>query len=191
MSSHHFVREGQEPALLIFDPPGLSSVEPLLEWAPLIVVTKPALEMVLSWGIKIDAVVGKNVDQLKTVLAHQTPVRLIEAEKDDLSTSLKFLIGLRQFNVCISCHKPEALIPLINNFHSQMEISILSASTKWSYIRSKKYSKWLVKNVQLNLFGSEAFEVNGKPITDNSILTPDDGQFEISAIGPFWVSEPL
>jgi hypothetical protein len=191
MSSHHFVREGQEPALLIFDPSGLSSVEPLLEWAPLVVVAERALDVALSWGIKIDAVVGKDVNQLKTVLAHQTPVRLIEDKKGFISSSLEFLMELQQFNVCISCVDAETLIPSINKFHSRMDISLLTPNARWSYIRSKKYSKWLVKNAHLRLLGSEAFFLNGKPMSGNSISTQEEGTFEISASDPFWVVEPL
>ena len=43
MSSHHFVKEGQEPALLIMDALSLALIEPLLEWAPQVIVCENAL----------------------------------------------------------------------------------------------------------------------------------------------------
>jgi hypothetical protein len=187
MSSHHFVKEGQEPALLIFEPIGLNEIEPLLEWAPLVVVAEPALEHVLTWGIKIDAVVGKNVNTLKMVLAHQTPVRLIEAKQNYLTTSIEFLIDAKQFNVCVSCHQPESLIPLLADFHSQMEISLLTFNEKWSYIRSRKYSKWLMKNASLKIFAGELLLLNGRPLSGNLISASEEGKIELSAESPFWV----
>jgi hypothetical protein len=189
MSSHHFVKEGQEPALLIFDPIGLNEIEPLLEWAPLVVVAEAALELVLTWGIKIDAVVGKNVNTLKMVLAHQTPVRLIEVKQDYLTTSLEFLIDAKQFTVCVSCCQPESLISLLEDFHSRMEISLLTFNEKWVYIRSKKYSKWLMKNTSLKIFAAELLLVNGQPLSGNLISVNEDGKVELSANSPFWVVE--
>jgi hypothetical protein len=191
MSSHHFVKEGQEPALLIFDPIGLNEIEPLLEWAPLVVVAAPALERVLTWGIKIDAVVDKNVNTLKMVLAHQTPVRLIEMKQDYLTTSLEFLIEVKQFNVCVSCRQPESLIPLLADFHSRMEISLLSFNEKWSFIRSKKYSKWLMKNASLKIFAVRPVLLNGQPLSGNMISVNEDGKVELSADTPFWVVETV
>ena len=56
MSSHHFVKEGQEPALFILDNIPFQYAESLLEWVPLVMVADRALENVLHWGIKIDVV---------------------------------------------------------------------------------------------------------------------------------------
>ena len=60
MSSHHFVREGQEPALIIAngaacDPERMGQ---LLEWNPFVLVLDGALHRVLELGIRIDAVLG-------------------------------------------------------------------------------------------------------------------------------------
>jgi thiamine pyrophosphokinase len=58
MSSHHIVRENQEPALVIFDAHAIpfEKVQELLEWMPTIVVLHTQVEIVLSWGIKMDVV---------------------------------------------------------------------------------------------------------------------------------------
>ena len=56
MSSHHFVKEDQEPALIIADASAVSfeKIQELLEWSPTVIVMESSLEMVLSWGIKMD-----------------------------------------------------------------------------------------------------------------------------------------
>ena len=56
MSSHHIVRDEQEPALLIDDASVIhfEFVELLLEWSPRVMVTSNAIDEVLNWGVKID-----------------------------------------------------------------------------------------------------------------------------------------
>jgi len=59
MSSHHFVKEQQEPALLILDTSvSYETMSPLLEWSPTVLVTELAIDAVLSWGIKVDVILA-------------------------------------------------------------------------------------------------------------------------------------
>ncbi len=60
MSSHHIVRDDQEPALIIANG---ASCQPellgqLLEWSPLVVVLDSAIERVMHLDIKIDVLLG-------------------------------------------------------------------------------------------------------------------------------------
>ena len=61
MSSHHFVKEQQEPALLVLDTSGISfeQIAPLLEWVPTILVAKDEVPVVISWGVKIDLILAE------------------------------------------------------------------------------------------------------------------------------------
>ena len=60
MSSHHIVRDDQEPALIIAN--GLACntelLGQLLEWSPLVIVLDAAIERVLDLGIKVDVLLG-------------------------------------------------------------------------------------------------------------------------------------
>ena len=60
MSSHHFVKEGQEPALIIANGESCSYtlLTSLLEWCPYIVVLDGAYKRVEALQIKPDAIVG-------------------------------------------------------------------------------------------------------------------------------------
>jgi thiamine pyrophosphokinase len=60
MSSHHIVRDDQEPALIIAngascDPELLGQ---LLEWSPLVIVLDSAMERVMKLDIKVDVLLG-------------------------------------------------------------------------------------------------------------------------------------
>ena len=60
MSSHHIVREKQEPALIIANGEACSFdlLGQLLEWSPFVVVLDQAIHRVIELGIKIDVLLG-------------------------------------------------------------------------------------------------------------------------------------
>lgn len=99
MSSHHFVREGQEPALIIANGSSCSDqlLFELLEWSPFVLVLDGALERVLSKGIKFDAVLGDfdSSDELHNSLDYMEPLELLhrpDQHKTDLEKGLDYLI---------------------------------------------------------------------------------------------------
>jgi thiamine pyrophosphokinase len=100
MSSHHIVKEKQEPALIIANGEACTDelLGQLLEWSPFIMVLDGALERVLHRQIKIDVLFGDfdrmdtNLEELKT---SQFPIEIIHApnqEKTDLEKAIEFLI---------------------------------------------------------------------------------------------------
>src|SRR5688572_22200165 len=94
MSSHHFVIEGQEPALFILDGLPFEHVASLLEWSPLVIVADHAIDEVLSWGIKIDVVLQHHytLEALEEMLVDQAPVQIISCGTlSPLETGLDFL----------------------------------------------------------------------------------------------------
>src|ERR1700760_4010942 len=98
MSSHHFVKEGQEPALLIVEPLSFEFIGSLLEWAPYVIAMDTVVEDVLSWGIKIDAVVTKDdgdSDFLTSKLSTHGPVDIIKyrSSESSLRVAIDFLIS--------------------------------------------------------------------------------------------------
>ena len=99
MSSHHIVREKQEPALIIANGEACSPelLGQLLEWSPFIVVLDHAIYRVLDLGIKIDVWMG-DFDQphdVEMIRSHQHPLEIIntpDQEKTDLNKAIEFLI---------------------------------------------------------------------------------------------------
>ena len=60
MSSHHFVKEGQEPALIIANGASCSYelLTAIMEWCPFVVVLDGAYQRIQKLGIKPDVVLG-------------------------------------------------------------------------------------------------------------------------------------
>jgi thiamine pyrophosphokinase len=100
MSSHHIVREKQEPALLIANGEACSSelLGQLLEWSPFIVVLDGAVKRVMELGIKFDVVLGdfdQNEIPVDQIRQDQFPVEVIHSpdqEKTDFEKGIEFLI---------------------------------------------------------------------------------------------------
>lgn len=62
MSSHHVVREKQEPALLVLSLDDFPDelLGQLLEWSPTVICTQQTAEALVAYGIKIDWIIGPN-----------------------------------------------------------------------------------------------------------------------------------
>ncbi len=90
MSSHHIVREKQEPALLVL---GLNSFPAelfgqLLEWSPTVIVTEQTAEKVNAFGIKIDWIIADEVHE-----ALQSDIKLMSPGADEpAEAALKYLV---------------------------------------------------------------------------------------------------
>ena len=90
MSSHHIVREKQEPALLVLGLDSFSTelLGQLLEWSPTVIATPHTAEMLDNYGIKIDWVVADSWDA-----SIQSDIKQMPPGNDSpTETSLKYLV---------------------------------------------------------------------------------------------------
>src|SRR5690606_37855454 len=126
MSSHTFVREGQEPALFLLEAAEFSVVEPLLEWAPLVVVSETAVERVLIWGIKIDVVLQEKRDQsdLEDLLQIQYPLTITPARNGIVNSGLNFIRESGHAAVNIVGVPTDGLLQSIEDARAQLQINI-------------------------------------------------------------------
>jgi len=90
MSSHHIVREKQEPALLVLGLDNFSDelLGQLLEWSPTVITTPQTAEKLAAHGIKIDWIIGDKFDE-----ELQPDVKRIPAENRTLTRdAIAFLV---------------------------------------------------------------------------------------------------
>ncbi len=99
MSSHHIVREKQEPALIIANGEACSEelLGQLLEWSPFVVVLDDAIYRVLDRGIKVDAWLGDfdHGFDFEAIRERQYPLEIVptpDQDKTDLEKAIEFLI---------------------------------------------------------------------------------------------------
>lgn len=96
MSSHHFVKEGQEPLLFVMavQENSRKMLDQLLSWSPKLVVAEKAISELEQWSIKMDEVhVNKDhADSWGDSLSYQWPINVVGMVTDHFELSLDKLI---------------------------------------------------------------------------------------------------
>lgn len=163
MSSHHIVRDDQEPALIIANG---ASCQPellgqLLEWSPLVVVLDSAMERVMELDIKVDVLIGdfdRNFDPEK-YQEEQFPIEIIhtpDQNKTDLEKAFDYLIArnIPAVNVVWATGKRAdhtiTNITTISKYRNVLKIVLLDDHSK-IYLLPKKFEKWYTANTPISL----------------------------------------
>jgi len=99
MSSHHIVRDKQEPALIVANGAACSEelLGQLLEWSPFVLALDGAIDRLVLQGIKVDAVLGDfdSTDRLEQHILNQQPLLVLhrpDQEKTDLEKGIDYLL---------------------------------------------------------------------------------------------------
>lgn len=195
MSSHHFVKEGQEPAVIIEDATDFALFADLLEWSPIVVVLEDAAENFLMLGIKADVVVSApdRMGLNKSRFSHQVPVSIVSngPAGDPLHTALHYLIARRQTSSVIVTGEERNLFDTISPFSDRIDITILTPTLKWSFIRTGRYAKWLPAASALMVRGGSDILHAGNALKDGVVQIPVAGITILESAAPFWVGESL
>jgi thiamine pyrophosphokinase len=167
MSSHHIVREKQEPALLFANGESCSEniIHQLLEWSPFVLVLDGAIERVLKLGIKVDLLSGdfdSNTIDLENLKKVQFPIEVIHTPDQnltDLEKGIEILIerGFPAVNILwangkradhfisnlasIVKYQKDIKIRLIDDYGIVYPLNPLPA----------KFSKWFTQQANLSL----------------------------------------
>ncbi len=99
MSSHHVVRDKQEPALIIANGAACSNelLGQLLEWNPFIMVLDKAIYKILERGIKVDVLLGDfdaGID-IEEIRREQYPIEIVytpNQNQTDLEKGIEYLV---------------------------------------------------------------------------------------------------
>lgn len=195
MSSHHFVKEGQEPALFIVDGISFKQIESLLEWSPMILVLDSVLEVVFSWGIKIDAVLvlQDKFDLITERMLEQMPVEIFSYQtgENPLTVGLKIL-SERQKAVHVIVEINEEVFGVGQLYVEKMDIVFMTKDVRWIYVNSGNFTKWLPSNAKLILRSNVNYDFNTvslKSIDKNIMESISSGIVTIESDKPFWVGE--
>ncbi len=163
MSSHHIVRDDQEPALIIANGESCNRelLNQLLEWSPLVVVLDSAVDRVLELGIKIDVLIGDfdrgfDYNRYKEL---QYPIEIIKIEDQnstDLDKAYNYLIekGIPAVNVVWATGRrmDHTFTNLTNmvKYAGQLKVVLLDDYSK-VFLLPKHYKKWYPAGTTISL----------------------------------------
>jgi thiamine pyrophosphokinase len=187
MSSHHIVRDNQEPALVLLD--GDASMYPylmdFLEWSPAIIVHEQLLDEVLPWGIKIDAVLFEEPHRhtMTEKTKDQVPLKLInyDAVKNPMEATLDFLQQGNYSSLNIFSSRPE-VFSILEKIKSRMNIVVIQNNHRWSLIRSNHFEKWVTSDTQIILRKNDKEEI---------IYPGSRNKVSVTHSSIFWIGESL
>jgi len=189
MSSHHIVREKQEPALLVL---GLQNfpdelLGQLLEWSPTVIVTETTAEQINAFGIKIDWVIS---DQSHENL--QSDIKLMSPGADEpAEAALKYLVthGYPAVNIVTDDLQLKDYLFFID----KINMVIFNGNQK-IYAVSSGFSKWKPAGEVIELLsGHSQFHSSGlENMEHHRYKTTHDGFFSIQFEQPFlFIAEEL
>jgi thiamine pyrophosphokinase len=167
MSSHHIVKDKQEPALLIANGASCKSelLEELLEWSPFVVVLDGAMKRIQDLGIKVDVLLGdfdRNEVRIDEIKKSQFPIEIIhmpDQEKTDLEKGIEFLIerGFPAVNIiwATGLRMDHTLANVFNLVKYKNDISLVMLDDHSKIIPLKSYphvfEKWYKEKTIISL----------------------------------------
>ncbi|MFA0961493.1 hypothetical protein AB9P05_06780 [Roseivirga sp. BDSF3-8] len=182
MSSHHFVREDQEPALLVYDFHITSDhylLGQLLEWSPHVFADVPVAERLLKAGFKVDTILYNTLKEKEKASALQDTQRHITLNQVPgvASASGKLSVHLQ--------HIPQDDINVLNPPISSLPDLLRSTpkgtlalywDKKKAVLNNRgKYRKWLPEGTRLEV-GITA-KVNSSIQVTNLVSVGMEGSF--------------
>lgn len=163
MSSHHIVRDKQEPALMIANGDSCNGelMGQLLEWSPYVLVLDGALDRVLQRGIKVDAVLGDfdsvSVQRLSTDQEQMIEwIHKPEQDNTDFDKGVIHLIENNHSAVNVIWATGRRMDHTFNNilsmarFSGQINITLWDDHSK-AFILQRSYKKYYPAGTTLSL----------------------------------------
>lgn len=200
MSSHHFVKENQEPALLILETEDLSfeTVAPLLEWVPTVLVSQTEVWTVISWGIKIDVILADLEFQRANykLLEEQYPVKFLGVQQGEyFQEGVQYLLATKHSAVNIIGLAPWEF-EVFPSKELGLDIVLWKSGVRYFPIQNGRFKKWFPKG-EIRVYASKkakfSIQSSGKlstmEIFGDAVLPIQEGTLEVLAPDPFWIGE--
>jgi len=189
MSSHHVVREKQEPALLVL---GLGNfpdelLGQLLEWSPTVIATPQTAEELVVKGIKVDWIITDGTDDIL-----QSDIKLMSCGDDNLTdAALKYLTSYEYSAVNVITDELE--LKNYEHFADKINLVIFNNHKK-IFAVTPGFSKWKPAGELIELLGPAGkLEFTGLEKIDGvHYKTTKDGFFNLRFKEPFlFIAEDL
>lgn len=192
MSSHHVVRDQQEPALVIADLGNSSyeSVKSLLEWSPTILVLNACLKEVIDWGINIDWVItNRNPSKfLSNISITSNKILHNKADEQPIEVALNYLVQ-HSFDAVNIIGEYKKLHALLEPFENQLQLAVHNNISR-SYYVNRNFQKWVLANVKFEIYPPKnSIETSGTIDQSPYLISECDGIVSFSNKNPFWLVE--
>ncbi len=191
MSSHHVIREGQEPPVLIMDAVAAENplLPDLLEWSPVIIALPDAVPAILLQQIKIDILLCSpdDLSRWKQVFRERYPVTLIGMSAgDQLPGVLMGILEKYNSGIIYAFTDSQENTALLSKLE---KVVCFIRDQRWSWFRQGNFRKWMRKGDELEIVGEYGDFEGGELIGSNRIRQTEDGIIFIKQLKNAWILE--
>lgn len=209
MSSHHIVRDQQEPALILYrsDHFPLPVLESLLAWSPTVMCCEAAIQRYSKLGYKLDVAVVSlgNLDIWKENLNAQQPIAFVAAYRHFLLDAFEWLRkqGHKTVNIVADENSFDDVVNILLNWLAVFEIVLFTEKRRTVFFNGPVYKKWLPAHAVIHILPvSKASYISTSGFSKNlqneclqqetKVKMKKEGLMEIaSSEPPFLISEAL
>ncbi|MFT5914239.1 MAG: thiamine pyrophosphokinase [Flammeovirgaceae bacterium] len=198
MSSHHIVRDEQEPALILLDLADsmFDRVGELLEWSPVVVALPKAIPKLVEAQIKVDWAVfePENEQKIRAYLEWQFPISYFPTSSSLLEFAFQELIAKnhKAVNVVLNQADFGKRLPVLEKYAEKIDLVAYLPNSRVAFLNSNfgGYEKWLLAATKLELSREPLRTKNMESLTGNLWKVIENGTISIEMEGgSFWVKE--
>lgn len=193
MSSHHFVKEKQEPALFIHSEQSLNLelLGQLLEWSPFVIADEHVLYYINHEPIKIDLIIQQNLsdEEIDEWTANQADLSILKLS----STENKLMAVLQYLEK--ENHKALSLLACSDEQIKKLQdiptnIDIIQYADEYKgFFMMHDFKKWKVKDSVFEIFDAPIETKNLIFCNHSTWKVVSDGLVEINLIKKTYIKE--
>ena len=175
MSSHHIVRENQEPALLIEDLFLIDGEDlgQLLEWSPTIIIEEGTMDLLDARGYKFDIVFTQNA-----INASQENLKVISYDVAFLKAAIEYLIAHQYKAVNIVSDQLD--LGYYRAYLEQINIVLFSNGFRYYFVTTG-FTKWKAEGERILIVSADKDE----DIKYTGLTKINDKEYEMENDGLF------
>ncbi len=206
MSSHHIVRDEQEPALILHKLGNFPSkvLHSLLEWSPTVLSCEESIDPYKSLGHKLDIVlIGfQNLTKWKKYLADQQPVKVLAMEDGFLASGLLLLQreNHQAVNLVTNDDSLDEVVRSIRSWLSVLDVVLFTETRRILVVKGGSFRKWVPAGSHLTvkslaqpvLWQFQGVDIAESLASEQVLLKKEEGDLVIKTNqSPFLVIEAL
>jgi thiamine pyrophosphokinase len=180
MSSHHIIRDEQEPALILADLDAFpfDLLGQLLEWAPYTVCGDKALDQALAYGINLDVIYSSRPN-LNELVGHFPSIQTLDSGNNWIDESVRLLgeRGHKAVNIvttdCLEHHH-------MHRLSEQILMDVITPELKFILVNNT-FSKWMPVGSSLKNVENKVLMINGVAFQGPTFSVKKEGTITVSS----------
>lgn len=194
MSSHHVIRDEQEPPVLILAiENNLEQIKQLLGWSPTVWVLEEHAEWVMSQNIKIDGILSSNPSKHNPVELQAGNYLVREFQKDNILACIFSTLEDKEFtgiNIFCDAALREILLNLVKDADIKIPVSIFVEGQITLVIFKTQLRKWYPAESKVQILAGRLVSGHLEK-NENYFVMKEEGFIQIKSERPLIILTEL